>query len=78
MRERERARGRNERKVVSRCTDLLDAPALDSLGSLSGNAWQEFAVLLQAERQVTSGHCRHGREEDRLMEGCLQTRICCC
>lgn len=57
-------------------TDLLDAPVLDRVCRLPGNARQQFAVLLPAEGQVPSRLRRHGRQEDGLVQGGLQTGLC--
>lgn len=58
-------------------TDLLDAPVLDSLSVDSGDPWQQLTVLLPAERQVSARLRWHGWQEDRLVEGSLQTGVCC-
>lgn len=56
-------------------SDLLDTPVLDALCRFPGDAWQQFTVLLPAERQVTTGLRRHGGQEDRLMEDGPQTGL---
>lgn len=48
---------------------------LDGLGRLPSNTGQQLAVLLPAEGQVPTRLGRHGRQEDGLVEGGLQTGL---
>lgn len=60
-------------RVLKWFSYLLHRPMGDTASLHPGHAGKEFTVLLPAQRQVTTWLSRHGWQEDRLMQGLLET-----
>ena len=56
-----------------RAAHLVYGPVGHEAGLHARHPGEELTVLLPAQRQVPAGVGRHRREEDRLVEGLLQT-----